>query len=141
MQDPDSRSYFRRAHRLTITKALERQSRRENPVTLVGRVNIGSGKLVANTDQCFEPPEKRDPAQNQSRRKQHLVFAMVLSVRPVGIVNFEFRPEELKNVILERYVNSERVANDSGIGKRVSLTDRELHIEVAPAFASSDGRG
>jgi len=56
------------------------------------------------------------------------------------IVNFEFRPEELENVILERHVKSVRVAHISGIGERESFPEGALHIEVAQAFASSDCR-
>jgi len=59
----------------------------------------------------------------------------------MGIVNFEFRPEDLEEVILERHVDRERVAHASGIAERESLTDGGLHIKVAPAFPSSDGRG
>jgi hypothetical protein len=44
-------------------------------------MNIGRGKLVANTDQCFEPPEKRDTTDDQSRRQKHLILTIVLTVR------------------------------------------------------------
>ena len=57
----------------------------------------------------------------------------------MGIVNFEFRPEELQHVILERHVDRKRLAHASGIAERESLADGALHIKVAPAFASGDG--
>jgi hypothetical protein len=78
------------------------------------------------------------------------------SVWPIFIIDFNCRPKILKQVILERRVPQNRIAespNDrprlwsrSAIGRRTKLgidrdldADRRLNIEVTPAFAPRQG--
>ena len=113
-------------------------------------------ELIADAENQVDRPSwtvhsDREAAEYDARREQDLAKTLVLAVRPVFVINLEFRPKILHEMILEsgvpqyriaevRHIHGGRVSQRSEPANGILLTDRHLNIEITPAFAERQRR-
>src|SRR5579872_2818437 len=79
------------------------QAQRGNQIALhngVGR----HGDLVADAENQVLPRSQREAAENDARCEHHLVEAGVRAVRPILVIDLQFWPEILHEMVLESRV-------------------------------------
>ena len=104
---------------------------------------VRHGKLAADANQHGQAPPHGESAQDDPGGDEKLIQPLVLAVRPVGVVGFDFGPENLGDPVLQHGVDEQRGAGSGGSGAVVRDGDAygALEVEIAPAFAESDSRG
>src|SRR5208283_5811144 len=97
------------------------------------------GNLKATADGERQAFPEMEPAKHETRSQVDLSFAGVRAVLEIGVVDFEFGPELAVEVILKSVVPGIGAANFGFIAGGKRCAERALQIEVAEAFAVSDG--
>ena len=129
--------------------ALERHPSRHNEI-VIGDGICRHRHLIADPDDevvALRSPGDWKTAEYDTRSEQHLAEVLMHSVREVLVVDLEFRPEILEDVILKGDVGEDWITKrgdsvDGGIdrGHRILLADGRLNVEIAPAFTERQGR-
>lgn len=71
---------------------------------------------------------------------QKLVLACASAARPIGVVEFGFRPGEIEHAKLRGEIGDGRIADAARMLQRQGLAEIGLQIERAPAFACEYAR-
>ena len=79
-----------------------------------------------------------DTPKYDSRCNEDLVLASIGSVWPIGVVHFNFRPQQFEQVVLESEICQKRCAQRMNISSRKGTAESQLHVEVTPAFSGGD---
>jgi hypothetical protein len=124
---------------------------------IVGSDRIaGHRELISGAEDQVDRPGRGviadlEAAENDTRRQQYLAETLMLAIRPVFVIDLEFRPKIFENMILESRVDQHRIAIVHQIcmgaiagrrqrGKAVLLADGRLNIEISPALAKRKRR-
>lgn len=117
---------------------------------------LGHRDLVAGSEDQIDRPRwavfaDLEAPEDDAGRQHHLVHPLMYSIRPVDVINLEFRPQDIHQMILEGRVPQERIAKIShilnrGFASRVQASHRELHakrrldVEIAPSLTHGQSR-
>ena len=75
-------------------------------------------------------------AKHNSGADKELVSPCTHATGPLGVVKCKFRPEIFADMILQSYAGEECIADVFPIVRRERITNRPLHVEIAPADPS-----